>query len=224
MYQVWSIDSGSLNLTFHSAFLTPQPSITFELTIAPKHCNYLGNLHGGCAATLFDVLSTMILLGVSKPGFFELGGVSRHLSVTYLRPVPMGTRVRLVSKVVNMGKRLALMRSEIVRVYDDGREEVCVVSDHDKANKGLQQAYTQHQSAQTQPCPTFLTFNQAARLLNHSYCFSAVHSLILDTISLEHMQDQTAQSKTAQLSNVTQTRTRLAEHSQAWCGEATLLQ
>ncbi|KAL4903641.1 hypothetical protein BDW74DRAFT_155886 [Aspergillus multicolor] len=131
---IWSIDTSSLNLTFHSASLTPQPTIAFELTIAPKHCNYLGNLHGGCAATLFDVLSSMILLGVSKPGFFELGGVSRHLNVTYLRPVPMGTRVRLVSKVVNVGKRLALMRSEILRVYEDGREEVCVVSDHEKAN------------------------------------------------------------------------------------------
>lgn len=101
------------------------------LTIAPKHCNYLGNLHGGCAATLFDTLSSMILLGVSKPGFFQLGGVSRHLDVTYLRPVPVGTRVKLVSKVVNIGKRLALMRSEIVRV-DTGA--VCMVSDHEKAN------------------------------------------------------------------------------------------
>ncbi|RDW90800.1 PaaI family thioesterase [Aspergillus mulundensis] len=130
----WSIDTPSLNLTFHSASLAPQPTIAFELTIAPKHCNFLGNLHGGCAATLFDVLSSMILLGVSKPGFFELGGVSRHLNVTYLRPVPVGTRVRLVSKVVSMGKRLALMRSEILRVHEDGREEVCVVSDHEKAN------------------------------------------------------------------------------------------
>ncbi|KAL4996968.1 HotDog domain-containing protein [Aspergillus recurvatus] len=131
---VWSIDTPSLNLTFYSASLNPQPSIAFELTIAPKHCNYLGNLHGGCAATLFDVLSSMILLGVSKPGFFELGGVSRHLNVTYLRPVPVGTKVRLVSNVVNMGKRLALMRSEILRVHEDGREEVCAVSDHEKAN------------------------------------------------------------------------------------------
>ncbi|KAL4986368.1 HotDog domain-containing protein [Aspergillus falconensis] len=131
---LWSIDTASLDLAFHSASLTPQPSITYELTIAPKHCNHLGNLHGGCAATLFDVLSSMILLGVSRPGFFELGGVSRHLNVTYLRPVPVGTRVRLVSKVVNVGKRLALMRSEILRMHEDGREEVCVVSDHEKAN------------------------------------------------------------------------------------------
>jgi acyl-coenzyme A thioesterase PaaI-like protein len=73
----------------------------------------------------------MILLGVSKPGQFEYGGVSRHLNVTYLRPVPVGTMVKLVSRVVHMGKRLALLRSEIVRV-DNGN--VCMVSDHEKAN------------------------------------------------------------------------------------------
>ncbi|KAL4778345.1 HotDog domain-containing protein, partial [Aspergillus varians] len=127
----WGIDVPALQLTFDSASPLPAAEISFLLTIAPKHCNYLGNLHGGCAATLFDTLSSMILLGVSKPGFFQRGGVSRHLDVTYLRPVPAGTKVRLVSKVVNIGKRLALLRSEIVRV-DNG--EVCMVSDHDKAN------------------------------------------------------------------------------------------
>ncbi|KAL4871803.1 hypothetical protein BDV12DRAFT_163145 [Aspergillus spectabilis] len=126
----WDIDIAALNLTFHSASREPA-EIAFLLTVAPTHCNLLGNLHGGCAATLFDVLSSMILLGVSKPGQFEYGGVSRHLDVTYLRPVPVGTTVKLVSRVVHMGKRLALLRSEIVRV-DDGN--VCMVSDHEKAN------------------------------------------------------------------------------------------
>ncbi|KAL4943331.1 hypothetical protein BDV06DRAFT_211182 [Aspergillus oleicola] len=135
----WSIDIPALHLTFHSASLTPSPSISFDMTIAPKHCNYLGNLHGGCAATLFDALSSMILLSVSKPGFFQLGGVSRHLDVTYLRPVSQGEKVRLVARLVNMGKRLALLRGEILRVVkDDKGEEVegelCMVCDHEKAN------------------------------------------------------------------------------------------
>ncbi|KAL5336222.1 HotDog domain-containing protein [Aspergillus crustosus] len=128
--ETWDIDIAALNLTFHSASRNPA-EITFLLTIAPEHTNVLGNLHGGCAATIFDILSSMILLGASKPGVFEFGGVSRHLDVTYLRPVPVGTTVKLVSRMVHMGKRLALMRSEIVRV-DDGA--VCIVSDHEKAN------------------------------------------------------------------------------------------
>ncbi|KAL4957154.1 HotDog domain-containing protein [Aspergillus filifer] len=131
----WSIDIPALHLTFHSASLAPTPQISFEMTIAPKHCNYLGNLHGGCAATLFDALSSMILLAMSKPGFFQLGGVSRHLNVTYLRPVGEGEKIRLNAKLVNMGKRLALLRGEIVKVDGDGKEgEVCMVCDHEKAN------------------------------------------------------------------------------------------
>ncbi|KAL4880422.1 HotDog domain-containing protein [Aspergillus karnatakaensis] len=128
--ETWDIDVNALNLTFHSATRSPA-EISFLLTVAPKHCNFLGNLHGGCAATLFDVLSSMILLGVSKPGAFEFGGVSRHLDVTYIRPVPVGMTVKLTSRVVHMGKRLALMRSEIVKL-DSG--DVCMVSDHEKAN------------------------------------------------------------------------------------------
>lgn len=90
----------------------------------------MGNLHGGCAATLIDVLSTTILLGISSPGRFALGGVSRNLKVTYLRPVPTDTEVRLVCEVVHVGKRLALLRAEIQRVNGD----VCVVGEHEKAN------------------------------------------------------------------------------------------
>lgn len=101
------------------------------MTVSPDMCNYLDNLHGGCAATLIDVLSTTILLGVSSPGRFQLGGVSRNLRTTYLRPVPQGTEIRLVTELVHVGKRLALLRSEILRA-DDG--QVCVVGEHEKAN------------------------------------------------------------------------------------------
>lgn len=91
----------------------------------------MGNLHGGCAATIIDFLSSTILLGVSKPGFFSLGGVSRNLKITYLRPVPVGTEVRLVCQVIHTGRRLALLRAEILRA-DNG--DLCVVGEHEKAN------------------------------------------------------------------------------------------
>lgn len=91
----------------------------------------MGNLHGGCAATLIDVLSTTILLGMSEPGKFSLGGVSRNLKVTYLRPVPTGTEVRLVCELVHVGKRLALLRAEIQKA---GSGDLCVVGEHEKAN------------------------------------------------------------------------------------------
>lgn len=91
----------------------------------------MGNLHGGCAATLIDVLSTTILLGLSRPGRFALGGVSRNLKVTYLRPVPGDTEIRLTCVLVHAGKRLALLRAEIYRV-DNG--DLCIIGEHEKAN------------------------------------------------------------------------------------------
>lgn len=91
----------------------------------------MGNLHGGCTATLIDILSTTILLGMSRQGVFALGGVSRHLKTTYLRPVPQGTEVRLTCTLVQMGKRLAFLRAEISRV-DNG--DICVLGEHEKAN------------------------------------------------------------------------------------------
>lgn len=93
--------------------------------------NYMGNLHGGCAATLIDVLSTTILLGVSEPGKFALGGVSRNLKVTYLRPVPTETEARVVCELVHVGKRLALLRAEIQKAASG---DLCVVGEHEKAN------------------------------------------------------------------------------------------
>ncbi|KAJ5192264.1 hypothetical protein N7449_008406 [Penicillium cf. viridicatum] len=127
----WDVDARSCNLRFESATRGPPATVSFLLTITPALSNYMGNLHGGCAATLIDVLSTTILLGISEPGKFSYGGVSRNLKVTYLRPVPTGTEVRLVCEVIHVGKRLALLRAEIQRAEN---QDVCVVGEHEKAN------------------------------------------------------------------------------------------
>ncbi|EER42590.1 thioesterase [Histoplasma capsulatum H143] len=76
----------------------------------------VGALHGGCATTLIDVTSTGLLIALSKPGHFSLGGVTRTLNVKFVRPAPMGVEVRIVNELVHAGKRLALVRSEISRV------------------------------------------------------------------------------------------------------------
>jgi acyl-coenzyme A thioesterase 13 len=93
--------------------------------------NRMGNLHGGCAATIVDNLSTTILIGVSRPGAFQYGGVSRNLNVTYLRPVPLDAEIRVICEVVQVGRRLALLKAEIRRVDND---DLCVIADHQKAN------------------------------------------------------------------------------------------
>ena len=60
-----------------------------------------------------------------------LGGVSRHLNLSYLRPVPRDSVSRITCEVVNVGRRLALLRAEI-RSAETGA--LCVVGEHDKVN------------------------------------------------------------------------------------------
>jgi uncharacterized protein (TIGR00369 family) len=93
--------------------------------------NLSGTLHGGCAATLIDALSSTILVGLNRPGMFSAGGVTRSLDLKFIRPAPVGTEVAIICELVHVGKRLALLKAEIRRT-DTG--EVCIVGQHDKAN------------------------------------------------------------------------------------------
>ena len=114
--------------TFVSASAESQ-STSWFFTAAPELCNKGGNLHGGCAATLLDSLTSTALLTIAKPGFLDGGHVSRTLSCTYLRPVPMGTECVVECRVVAAGKRTANLSGEI-RTKDG---KVCVTCVHDKA-------------------------------------------------------------------------------------------
>ncbi|KAH8691348.1 putative thioesterase family protein [Talaromyces proteolyticus] len=127
----WDIDQNRANVRLESASKGPPARVTYRLTVTPQMRNSMDSLHGGCAATIIDNLSTTILMAVSKPGMFQYGGVSRNLNVTYLRPLPLNTDMRLICEVVQMGRRLALLKAEIRRVDDDA---LCVVADHQKAN------------------------------------------------------------------------------------------
>jgi acyl-coenzyme A thioesterase 13 len=114
--------------TFVSASAESQ-STSWSFTAAPALCNKGGNLHGGCAATLLDSLTSATLLTIAKPGFLDGGHVSRTLSCTFLRPVPMGTECVVECRVVAAGKRTANVTGEIKT--KDGK--VCVTCVHDKA-------------------------------------------------------------------------------------------
>lgn len=109
----------------------PHHSMVFTFVPQPHHSNRLGNMHGGCIATLFDFCTTLPLLLVAKPGFWMYMGVSRTLNVTYLRPVPIGTEVEIEAEILQVGRRLATLKG-IIRRKDDGA--VCAIADHGKVN------------------------------------------------------------------------------------------
>jgi acyl-coenzyme A thioesterase 13 len=116
----------------HATFVSASAesrSTSWSFTAAPELCNKSGYLHGGCAATLLDSLTSAALLTIAKPGFVDGGCVSRTLSCTFLRPVPMGTECVVECWVVAAGKRTANVSGEI-RTKDG---KVCVTCVHDKA-------------------------------------------------------------------------------------------
>ncbi|RPA91793.1 Thioesterase/thiol ester dehydrase-isomerase [Choiromyces venosus 120613-1] len=118
-------------LTLLSAASEPAGTSTFEFTVAEAHTNRMGNLHGGCAALIFDVCTTTALLPVAREGFWDYAGVTRSLNISYLRPAPTGTVLLIRSEVVHAGRKLATIKGVISR-KDDGK--VCYTAEHLKVN------------------------------------------------------------------------------------------
>ncbi|KFX91747.1 hypothetical protein V495_03200 [Pseudogymnoascus sp. VKM F-4514 (FW-929)] len=128
---VWGESICTSDLKAISATATPHGKVIFEYTCQPPHANRLGNLHGGCASTIFDIATTVALIPISKPGFWQFVGVSRTLNVTYLRPVPVGETVIIECDVVAIGKRLSTITGTMRRKSDGALTCLC---EHGKVN------------------------------------------------------------------------------------------
>ena len=91
--------------------------VVLEIEIVPEMCNSMGNAHGGFVATLADNTTTMAAAPLSETGFWDFGGVSRTLNVTYLRPMPKGCIVVSENWVRSAGKKLC--KSKVLRLRVD---------------------------------------------------------------------------------------------------------
>lgn len=81
---------------------------------------------------IFDMSTTTALCPVARPGFWEfMGGVTRSLNISYLKAVPIGTTVRLASRVTSVGKQMAMIRGEMTSL--DGKTIFCT-AEHHKVN------------------------------------------------------------------------------------------
>lgn len=79
---------------------------TFSMTVVHELCNRTGMLHGGAASMIVDMCTTLAQAPIASQGYWEFGGVSRVLTVTYLRPIPKDTEILIVCEVVQVGKAL----------------------------------------------------------------------------------------------------------------------
>ena len=103
---------------------------TFAFKVTRFYCNGSGNLHGGAQSTIYDLTTSLTLMAIGKPGFWINGGVSRVLTVNYLRPAPEGTELELETEVTAIGKSLAMLRA-VLKIAKDGK--IVSTCEHNKA-------------------------------------------------------------------------------------------
>ncbi|PLB44550.1 hypothetical protein P170DRAFT_288245 [Aspergillus steynii IBT 23096] len=92
--QGWDPSFARYSLRLESTSIDPCPTATFTFTVTELMTNFGGVLHGGCAATIIDMLTTVPLGAISRPGFYTSLGVSRSLNVTYFRALRKGEDAR----------------------------------------------------------------------------------------------------------------------------------
>ncbi|KZT06488.1 uncharacterized protein LAESUDRAFT_725935 [Laetiporus sulphureus 93-53] len=93
-----------------------QARVVCEITVKKDMANAYDMMHGGCAAYLIDMCSTLALslLGIVTDGNIE--SVSQALSTTYHAGAPRGARLRIISETTAAGKRTETARSQIWNV------------------------------------------------------------------------------------------------------------
>ena len=78
------------------------------LPVTPHVENRYSTLHGGCIATLVDVLSTAALVTVS-----DSSGVTLDLNVSYMTAAKDGDSVLVDARVLKVGKSTAALEVEL---------------------------------------------------------------------------------------------------------------
>ncbi|KAI7882933.1 Thioesterase/thiol ester dehydrase-isomerase [Lichtheimia hyalospora FSU 10163] len=113
----------------HLSIVDAQPNmLVWEFDVEEKHCNQLGNMHGGCVATIIDICSSFAILVFEGKRKWKLIGVSTDLGVSYMRGIPAGRKARLECDVQRVGKTLANIYT---KVYDEDGN-LCYAGSHTK--------------------------------------------------------------------------------------------
>ena len=88
--------------------------LVVEFDVGDEHLTFIGNMHGGCLATLCDHCLGVVLYPVMPPGSWA---ATTEFKVNYLRPVSGGT-CRATAVIESMTKRSAVVT---IRVENEGR-------------------------------------------------------------------------------------------------------
>lgn len=102
-------------------------AVECELVVGESHSNSYGTLHGGCTATIVDIVGTMACLTKDplRPG------VSVDMSQTFLSAARVGEKIWMEGKCLRSGKRLAFTEVVLRKGGRDG--ELVATGRHTKA-------------------------------------------------------------------------------------------
>ncbi|KEF54637.1 uncharacterized protein A1O9_09079 [Exophiala aquamarina CBS 119918] len=110
----------------------PEGRVVWELEITEFYANQNGVMHGGAAGVIFDMCTTTALCPISRPGYWEFqAGVSRSINISYLRAVPLNTKVHITGRVAQHGRTMALIRGDMTS--PDGKT-IYATCEHHKVN------------------------------------------------------------------------------------------
>ncbi|KAI8851079.1 HotDog domain-containing protein [Chytridium lagenaria] len=92
--------------------------VQFHYTVAKSHTNPRGFLHGGAAATIIDVCSSLSIFTVELDGF---SGVSTDLTVNFTAAAPADQTLLVVAEVTHHGRLLDFTSTVIYSMDSEGK-------------------------------------------------------------------------------------------------------
>ncbi|UZJ54723.1 hypothetical protein CBS101457_004043 [Exobasidium rhododendri] len=95
---------------------TRKARIVIEMVVTEGMANQLGSMHGGCAATILDNLTSMVLFlhtsgQLGDP--WSMLGVSQSIQIIYTAPAPVGEYIDIECSTLAIGKSVGVMQCEI---------------------------------------------------------------------------------------------------------------
>ena len=123
--------AGALALV--APYVSDEKAVEWDLIVGQAHVNTFGALHGGCAASLVDVLGSAVV-AMGDP--YECG-VAVALDVQYAAPARKGQVLRWTAKVARRGGRLVIVSVAAV-IAKTGR--AVVSGSVTKSMRGLKKA------------------------------------------------------------------------------------
>ncbi|KAK0546037.1 hypothetical protein OC846_005423 [Tilletia horrida] len=91
-------------------------SLVVEMQATDKMANGLGNVHGGCVATIVDCITSACIYNHTTnqiPDPWSMLGVSQSLSIVYLSPLPIEGWMDILITVASVGKSISVTQAEI---------------------------------------------------------------------------------------------------------------